>query len=149
MKTGDIQSLKGWQMRVPRLLRGMWSGKGGRKDSLSGNWKLLKGTIGNGMTIEKLLHRFWFCKSKLRCFQDIPWFAPVQKSNSELWKCNFDAWPSSHNSIYIVRRLQDQINVPLLFIISIITLNAQRLIYLDQGVALGGIFLKEDGDHWN
>jgi hypothetical protein len=52
MKTGDIQSLKGWQMRVPRLLRGMWGGKGGREDSLSGNWKLLKGTIGNGVTIE-------------------------------------------------------------------------------------------------
>jgi hypothetical protein len=58
MKTGDIQSLKGWQMRVLRLLIGMWSEKGGRKDSLSGNWKLLKGTIGNEMTIEETLRRF-------------------------------------------------------------------------------------------
>jgi hypothetical protein len=58
MKTGDIQSLKGWQMKVLRLLIGMWSETGGRKDGLSGNWKLLEGTIGNEMTIEEMLRLF-------------------------------------------------------------------------------------------
>lgn len=58
MEAGDIQSLKGWQMKVLRLLIGMWSETGGRKDSLSGNWKLLKGTIRNEMTTEEILHHF-------------------------------------------------------------------------------------------
>jgi hypothetical protein len=38
------------------------------------------------MTTEEMLRRFWVCKSKLRCIQDIPWFVRVTKSNTVIYE---------------------------------------------------------------